>query len=196
VNYIHQRRFARYRTDIPLHVTVLQQDGHVCLHGRCCDISEAGLSAIISEELVKGEMVKLDLSLPNQAQLPGIEAIVRNRRRLRHGFEFIHLLPIHHESILPKSSGATVSSEIEVLLINPSCRYRLPPRTTAAWSGDPIRQHGAQGQVLAITAYMGARGLPNRSSRGPLRNCTISFVPQCDHGIEFCGSPSGHVTCC
>ena len=54
------RRYARYRTEIPVIVKVLGTDGYLRIHGRCFEIASAGLGAVITSELTAGEMVTLE----------------------------------------------------------------------------------------------------------------------------------------
>jgi thymidylate synthase ThyX len=92
------RRFARYRTEIPLIVRVLGQDGYIRIHGRCFEISETGLGAVITSEFSAGEMVSLEFSIPDVADLV-LRAVVRHRMGFLHGFEFVGLLPEQREQI-------------------------------------------------------------------------------------------------
>jgi hypothetical protein len=93
------RRFARYRTDIPLIVKVLGPNGYFRVHGRCFEIAEAGLGAVITSELGAGEMVSLELSLPNSPNPLLVRAVVRHRMGFLHGFEFVGLTSEVKESI-------------------------------------------------------------------------------------------------
>jgi hypothetical protein len=95
-----RRRFPRHRTDLPLTVTVLRQDGYVQLQGRCHEIAEAGLGGVISTALVAGEVVSLEFSLPGVSQQLVLRAVVRHRAGFVHGFEFIGLSPEQRECIL------------------------------------------------------------------------------------------------
>ena len=93
------RRFARYRTEIPLIVRVLGQDGYMRIHGRCFEIAESGLGAVITSEFSAGEMVSLEFSIPDQPDMMVLRAVVRHRMGFLHGFEFIGLLPEQREQI-------------------------------------------------------------------------------------------------
>ena len=84
------RRFPRRRTDLPLIVKVLGQDGYVRIHGRCTEIAESGLGAVVTAELSAGEMVSLELRLSNGIEL-SLRAVVRHRMGFYHGFEFVGL---------------------------------------------------------------------------------------------------------
>jgi hypothetical protein len=86
------RRYARYRTEIPVIVKVLGKDGYLRIHGRCFEIAEAGLGAVITSELTAGEMVTLEFSIPDIAEAFVIRSVVRHRMGFLHGFEFIGAL--------------------------------------------------------------------------------------------------------
>ena len=93
------RRYARYRTEIPVIVKVLAKDGYVRIHGRCFELAEAGLGAVITSELNVGEMVTLEFSIPDAAQTFVIRSVVRHRMGFLHGFEFVGALPEQVETI-------------------------------------------------------------------------------------------------
>jgi len=93
------RRYARYRTEVPLIVRMLGKDGYVRIHGRCFEIAEAGLGAVITSELVAGEMVTLEFSIPDVAEIFVMRGVVRHRMGFLHGFEFIGALPEQSEMI-------------------------------------------------------------------------------------------------
>jgi hypothetical protein len=93
------RRYARYRTEIPVIVKVLAKDGYVRIHGRCFELAEAGLGAVITSELNVGEMVTLEFSIPDAAQTFVIRSVVRHRMGFLHGFEFIGALSEQIETI-------------------------------------------------------------------------------------------------
>ena len=93
------RRVPRYRTEIPLVVRVLGEDGYLSVHGRCFEIGERGLGAVITSELAAGEMVSLELSFPQVSDVQLLRAVVRHRMGYLHGFEFVGLLPEQQELI-------------------------------------------------------------------------------------------------
>ena len=93
------RRFARYRTELPVIVRVLGQEGYLRVHGRCFEIAESGLGAVITSELVPGEMTTLEFDLPPQSDPFVIRAVVRHRMGFLHGFEFVGIVPAQQEQI-------------------------------------------------------------------------------------------------
>jgi hypothetical protein len=93
------RRYARYRTELPVIVKVLGKDGYIRIHGRCFELAEAGLGAVITSELTAGEMVTLEFSIPGAPEPFVIRSVVRHRMGFLHGFEFIGALPEQGELI-------------------------------------------------------------------------------------------------
>lgn len=86
-----RRRYPRYRTDIPVKAVVLRDEGYRELRGRCSDVGEGGLGAVLSDDLSPGEVVSLQFAVPQQAEPLTIRGIVRYRKGLVHGFEFLGL---------------------------------------------------------------------------------------------------------
>ena len=95
---ISTRRVTRYRTDIPLIVYVLGKED-LRIHGRCFEIGEGGLGAVITSEFPAGEVVSLELLLPQIRDVDRLRAVVRHRMGFLHGFEFLGLQPEQREVI-------------------------------------------------------------------------------------------------
>jgi len=93
------RRYARYRTELPVIVKILAKDGYLRIHGRCFELAEAGLGAVITSELGAGEIVTLEFTIPEAPQVFVIRSVVRHRMGFLHGFEFIGALPEQIEII-------------------------------------------------------------------------------------------------
>ncbi len=93
------RRYARYRTELPVIVKILAKDGYLRIHGRCFELAEAGLGAVITSELSAGEMVTLEFTIPDAPQVFVIRSVVRHRMGFLHGFEFIGAPPEQIEII-------------------------------------------------------------------------------------------------
>ena len=89
----HPRRFVRYRTELPLVLKVFDRHGYVRIHGRCFELAEAGLGAVTTSELAVGEMVSVELSIPDMPEPIALRAVVRHRTGFLHGCEFVGLLP-------------------------------------------------------------------------------------------------------
>ena len=93
MNKSSTRRFARFRTELPVIVKVLGQDGYTRVHGRCFEINDSGLGAVVTSEFRPGEMVSLELSIPEVTDIQVLRAVVRHRMGFLHGFEFVGILP-------------------------------------------------------------------------------------------------------
>ena len=94
------RRCVRRRADLPITATVLTQDGYESFEGRCSETAEAGLGAIIATKLAVGEIVTLEISLPSPFQRLKLRSVLRRRKGLPHGFEFLELQPEQLDVIL------------------------------------------------------------------------------------------------
>jgi hypothetical protein len=93
------RRYARYRTALPVIVKLLGKDGYVRIHGRCFELAVAGLGAVITSELTAGEMVTLEFSIPDLSEALVMRAVVRHRMGFLHGFEFVGALARQRDTI-------------------------------------------------------------------------------------------------
>jgi TonB family protein len=94
-----RRGFPRYPIDVLLDVVALQSGIPNNMPGRCCDLSETGLSAIVAGELVAGQAVAIELRLPNVGLPVRARAQVRYQERLRCGLQFVGLSIEQREKI-------------------------------------------------------------------------------------------------
>ncbi len=83
-----KRSFQRYGLDVRLRATVHKAGARIAVHGRGNNLSEGGLAAFLPVELVIGEALQLELSLPYATQPLRLRAVVRNRRSFTYGLEF------------------------------------------------------------------------------------------------------------
>ena len=88
--FIEARRHKRYPIEVDLRV--YPRDAAV-VRGHTVDISESGISAVLSIEVPIGEVVQLAFSLP----LGPVElhALVRQRNAFRYGFQFVEASSAH-----------------------------------------------------------------------------------------------------
>ncbi|HYR44246.1 MAG TPA: TonB family protein [Terriglobia bacterium] len=105
-----RRRFSRYPIDIALDVIALQSGIPNSMPGRCTDLSEAGLGAVVAGALIAGQPVAIELRLPNVAVPVRARAQVRYQDRLHCGLQFIGLSVEQREKIRywSSQSGAHV----------------------------------------------------------------------------------------
>jgi len=86
-----RRRYARYRCEFPVVVSLLSEKEHRELNAHCRDVSQAGIGVLLAEELPLGEVAALTFSLPGVPQAWDVRAVLRHRRGYHYGFEFLSL---------------------------------------------------------------------------------------------------------
>ena len=94
-----ERVFPRHPINVPLDLIALRSGVPDNLPGRCTDISEAGVGAVVAGELAAGLQVAVELRLPNVGVPVRARALVRYQSRLRCGFEFVGLSVEQREMI-------------------------------------------------------------------------------------------------
>jgi TonB family protein len=94
-----RRTVPRYPIDVALDVIALQSGIPNNMPGRCCDLSETGLGAVVAGELIAGQSVAIELRLPNVGLPVRARAQVRYQDRLRCGLQFVGLSVEQREKI-------------------------------------------------------------------------------------------------
>lgn len=94
-----QRRFPRHPINVPLDLIALRSGVPETLPGRCTDISETGLGAVVAGQLAAGQQVALELRLPNVGVPVRARSVVRYQSKLRCGLEFSNLSADQREMI-------------------------------------------------------------------------------------------------
>lgn len=94
-----QRGTPRRPLFVPLDVIVLRSGIPENLPGRCTDLSEGGVGAVIAGELIMGQQVALELRLPNMGVPVRSRALVRYQQRLQCGLQFVGLTLEQREMI-------------------------------------------------------------------------------------------------
>src|SRR6266481_6196332 len=94
-----ERGFPRHPINVPLDLIALRSGVPDNLPGRCTDISEVGVGAVVAGELAAGLQVAVELRLPNVGVPVRARALVRYQSRLRCGFEFVGLSVEQREMI-------------------------------------------------------------------------------------------------
>lgn len=94
-----RRAFRRHHLNVPLDLIALRSGIPEDLPGRCTDISEAGLGAVVAGELSSGQQVAIELRLPRVAVPVRARAIVRHQARLQCGLELVGLSPDQKDMI-------------------------------------------------------------------------------------------------
>jgi hypothetical protein len=86
-----RRAFPRQPVRVTLDVVALRSGVPEHLPGRCTDLSETGVGAIIAGELVPDQQVAVELRLPNVGVPVRARALVRYQEQLRCGLQFVGL---------------------------------------------------------------------------------------------------------
>ena len=81
-----RRVFFRHPINVPLDLIALRSGVPENLPGRCTDISETGVGAVVAGELAAGQQIAVELRLPNVGVPVKVRALVRYQSRLRCGF--------------------------------------------------------------------------------------------------------------
>jgi len=94
-----RRVFSRYPINVPLDLIALRFGLPENLPGRCTDLSEAGVGAVVAGELAAGQQVAVELRLPNVGVPVRARAVVRYQSRLHCGLQFVGLSVEQREMI-------------------------------------------------------------------------------------------------
>jgi len=94
-----RRAFPRHSINVPLDVIILRSGIPDSLPGRCTDLSEVGVGAVIAGELSAGAHVALEFRLPNVAVPLRARALVRHHHQFRCGLQFVGLAADQREMI-------------------------------------------------------------------------------------------------
>ena len=94
-----QRGFPRHPINVPLDLIALRSGVPENLPGRCMDLCEAGVGAVVAGELTAGQQVAVELRLPNVGVPVRARALVRYQSQLRCGLEFVGLAVEQREMI-------------------------------------------------------------------------------------------------
>jgi len=86
-----RRRVRRQPIRVPLDLIALQSGIPNTMPGRCTDLSEGGLGAVVAAELAPGQPVAVEIRLPNVGLPIRARAQVRYQDRLRYGLQFVGL---------------------------------------------------------------------------------------------------------
>ena len=82
-------RHLRRKCRLPLVIHVQRTGETLQIFGRCLDMSESGVLALIEGDLMDGEEVELDLHVVGTAQPMRVRALAHFRRGDRYAFQFL-----------------------------------------------------------------------------------------------------------
>jgi TonB family protein len=132
-----RRSFPRRPINAPLDVITLRSGVPDNTPGRCTDLSEAGIGAVVAGEFVPGQPVAIELRLPNVGLPIRARAQVRYQDRLRCGLQFVGLSVEQREMIRYWASQISAQS---VLAINDKTEIPRPELSTLAVAPDKKRR--------------------------------------------------------
>jgi TonB family protein len=93
------RRVSRHSIAIPVDVTVLRSGVPDNVPGRCIDMGEGGMLAILAAEFRPGDSVGVEFWLPDVSAPLRTKAVVRHQAELQCGFQFLGLSQDQQASI-------------------------------------------------------------------------------------------------
>lgn len=140
-----RRAFPRHLINVPLDLIALRSGLPENFPGRCTDISETGVGAVVAGELAVGQRVAVEVRLPNVGVPVRARALVRHQSRLHCGLEFVGLSMeqremirywVHHSASQPghfkegNSGAAKAEGPVVVpqLTVRPRRRIRIGRR--------------------------------------------------------------------
>lgn len=94
-----RRACPRQSLTVPLDVIILRSGIPDSLPGRCTDLSEVGLGAVIAGEMSTGDHLALEFKLPDVAVPVRARALVRHHHQFRYGLQFVGLAAEQREMI-------------------------------------------------------------------------------------------------
>lgn len=94
------RCIQRYEVVVPVTVKVLRRGVSTVATGNSTDLSEAGVRVVLADgELIAGEIVTIEFSLPTSPERLRIYATVRHRKENHYGIQFVEVAPEHRQAI-------------------------------------------------------------------------------------------------
>jgi hypothetical protein len=126
-----RRTVRRYPLDARVDVITLRSGIPDSLPGRCTDLSEDGLGAIIAGDLSTGQQIGIELRLPHVNVPVQARALVRHDQGLRFGLQFLKLTPEQREMIRYWAYRATAQQAVPVPDVI-STEVSAPPPAPAA----------------------------------------------------------------
>jgi CheY-like chemotaxis protein len=94
------RCIQRYEVVVPVSVKVLRRGVSTVLVGNSVDLSEAGIGVALSDgELIAGEIVTVEFSLPTSKEKLRIYSTIRHRKENHYGIQFVDVLPEQRQAI-------------------------------------------------------------------------------------------------
>jgi len=94
------RCIQRYEVVVPVTVKILRRGVSALVTGNSTDLSEAGVRVVLADgELIAGEIVTVEFSLPTSPERLRIYATVRHRKENLYGIQFVEVTPECRQAI-------------------------------------------------------------------------------------------------
>jgi TonB family protein len=107
-----RRRVPRFEVQAPLDVTVLRSGIPDTVPGRSLNLGERGIAAMLAGELAPGEVVGVEVRLPQMTDPLHVRAMVRYHDKLRCGLEFLGLTAEQRGAIREWAKEAKAEPEV------------------------------------------------------------------------------------
>ena len=99
VKPVYTRRYPRFAIDLRVRVKMFQGGQYLACWGHSTEIGYDGMGATLTGELDPGEIVSLEIPLPLSPYPLNVRAIVRYRKGLHYGFEFLTMTPSQRDTV-------------------------------------------------------------------------------------------------
>ena len=139
-----RRRVPRFPLQAPVDLSVLRSGIPDTLPGRSMNMGERGVAAVIAGELVPGETVGVEISLPTSTEPLRTRAMVKYQHELRCGLEFVSMSPAQRSVIRDWAK-----------------EHRSEPETTVSPPAATLEKQAVE------TTHEGSGSSGARQSRGP-----------------------------
>ncbi|HLM79600.1 MAG TPA: PilZ domain-containing protein [Terriglobales bacterium] len=87
--YERERRWPRYRIDVPVRAVIHKPDRTLIRDGRGTEMSEGGMCLMMGAELGLGDEIEVEFTPPYSGKPIRVRSEVRNRTGYRYGVEFV-----------------------------------------------------------------------------------------------------------
>jgi hypothetical protein len=125
-----RRTFRRYPLAVRVDVITLRSGIPDSLPGRCTDLSEDGVGAIIAGDLTTGQQIGIELRLPHINVPVQARALIRHDQGLHFGLQFLKLTPEQREMIRYWAYRSTSQQTMPVPVVTPA-EVSAPPAPAA-----------------------------------------------------------------
>ena len=157
-NQPSRRRGLRYRVQAPLDVTVLRSGIPDSVPGRSVNLGPGGVAAVLAAELLPGEVVGLEIRLPQARTEDALRtrALVRHHDKLRCGLEFVGLSAAQQAAILSWTEATKAEPDPGVRAKSPVEAPKEPKKASnGGRSGGrqpPMRRQRGRGWVFFLVS--------------------------------------------